>query len=362
MPGLTIAQLAEVCGGEIEGDRERLITGANSLENATSSDLSFVSNRKAAEHASSSEAGCLLVSRSFERPPGSSLIRVEDPRKAFVRVLAALYPVKQHAPSTHPSAIVSTTARIGNGCFIGAYATIGDHASIGDRCFIGNGCQIGDNVSIGAASKLYANVTVYDGVRIGSRVILHSGCILGADGFGFTLADDHYEKFPQVGTVEIEDDVEIGANSCVDRAALGVTHVGQGTKLDNLVHVAHNCTIGKHVVVAAQTGFSGSVAVGDYAVIGGQAGIGEKARIEAKAIVGGKAGVLTGQKIPAGEPVWGIPARPLRQHLKGLAHVAKLTGYREQLRELKRRVEALEQEESSFSKLRRSGGECETLR
>ncbi len=352
MLGLSIAQLAEVCGGEIEGERDRWISGANSLENATSSDLSFVSNRKAAEQASSSEAGCLLVPSSFVRQAGSpsSLIRVEDPRAAFVRVLGALYPAKQHPPSTHPTAIVSTTAKIGNGCFIGAYVTIGEHANISDRCSIGNGCHIGDNVSIGPASQLYANVTLYDGVRIGSRVILHSGCILGADGFGFTLAGDHYEKFPQVGAVEIEDDVEIGANSCVDRAALGVTRIGQGAKLDNLVHVAHNCTIGKHVVVAAQTGFSGSVAVGDYAVIGGQAGIGEKAKIEAKAIVGGKAGVLTSQKIAAGEPVWGIPARPLRQHLKGLAHVARLTKYREQLSELKRRVEALEHQENNSSR------------
>jgi len=347
MSGLSVARLAEMCGGEVEGDSERLITGANSLENATSSDVSFVANRKAAEIAISSPAGCLLAPPSFERQPGSSwsLIRVEDPRQAFVRALAAIYPPKQHPASTHETAIVSDTAEIGNGCSIGAYVTLGEHVSIGDGCVIGDGCTLGDNVSIGKDSKLYANVTLYDGVRIGARVILHSGCVLGADGFGFTLAGDHYEKFPQVGTVEIEDDVEIGANSCVDRAALGVTRIGQGTKLDNLVHVAHNCTVGKHVVVAAQTGFSGSVTVGDYAVIGGQAGIGEKARIEAKAIIGGKAGVLTSQKIAAGEPVWGIPARPLRQHLKGLAHVARLTQYREQLNGLKRKIDEFEERE-----------------
>lgn len=352
MPGLSIAQLAEVCGGETHGERDRLITGANSLEKATPSDVSFVANRKAAEKTGSSQAGCLLVAPSFVPHQGSSfsLIVVEDPRKAFVQILAALYPTKQPLPSTHPTALISPTAKIGHGCFIGAYVTIGEHTSIGDMCMIGNGCHIGDNVSIAAAGKLYANVTVYDGVRIGSRVILHSGCVLGADGFGFTLAADHYEKFPQVGTVEIEDDVEIGANSCVDRAALGVTRIGRGAKLDNLVHVAHNCTIGKHVAVAAQTGFSGSVAVGDYAVIGGQAGIGEKATIEAKAIVGGKAGVLTSQKISAGEPVWGIPARPLRQHLKGLAHVARLAAYREQLNELKRRIAALERHENNSSR------------
>jgi UDP-3-O-[3-hydroxymyristoyl] glucosamine N-acyltransferase len=147
-----------------------------------------------------------------------------------------------------------------------------------------------------------------------------------------------------VGTVEIGDDVELGANCCVDRAALGVTRIGAGTKLDNLVHVAHNCAIGKHVVIAAQTGFSGSVTVGDYAVIGGQAGIGEKAVIDAKAVVGGKAGILTSQHVKAGEPVWGIPARPLRQHLKGLAHINKLSQYRNELLDLKRRLEQLNTE------------------
>jgi UDP-3-O-[3-hydroxymyristoyl] glucosamine N-acyltransferase len=345
MAALSIAQLAHVCGGELEGEPGRQITGANALDEATSSELSFVANRKAAERAAASQAGCLLVPTSFDRPSGSawSLIRVTDPRQAFVLALAALYPPKPFSESVHLTALVSESATIANGCHIGAYVTIGDNVTIGQGCFIGNGCVIGDHVNIGDDCKLYANVTLYERVRIGSRSVLHSGCVLGGDGFGFTLSGDHYEKFPQVGTVEIGNDVEIGANSCVDRAALGVTRIGDGTKLDNLVHVAHNCRIGKHVVIAAQAGFSGSVEIGDYAAIGGQAGVGEKASIAAKAIIGGKAGVLTSQKVPAGEPVWGIPARPLRQHLKGLAHVARLSAYRDQISELKRKVQALEQ-------------------
>lgn len=350
MSVLTVAQLAQLCSGEVEGDANRIISGANSLENAEASDLSFVANRKAAETVSSSQAGCLLVPLSFEKPDRSSasLIRVRDPRTAFARALAAIFPKAHSSPSIHSTALIADSATIGSGCSIGAYVTIGEGAEIGNDCSIGNGCAIGDRVSIGPGSTLHANVIVYAGVRIGANVILHSGCVLGADGFGFTLAGDHYEKFPQVGTVEIEDDVEIGANSCVDRAALGVTRIGRGTKLDNLVHVAHNCTIGCHVVVAAQTGFSGSVLVGDFAVIGGQAGIGEKAKIEARAIVGGKAGVLTSQKITAGEPVWGIPARPLRQHLKGLANVARLPQLRHQLSQLKRKVEAITGEKGNF--------------
>lgn len=347
MPAFTVAQLAEICNGTVEGASDRLISGANALEHATASDLSFAANRKAMETAAWSRAACLLVSASFRVSGDWSLIRVEDPRSAFARALAVLYVKTKPAPGIHPTAIVAATATIASDCFIGAYTSIGAHTTVASGCSIGNGCAIGDRVFIGQNSTLHANVTIYDDVRIGARVILHSGCVLGADGFGFTLAGDRYEKFPQVGTVEIGDDVELGANSCVDRAALGVTRIGQGTKLDNLVHVAHNCDIGKHVVIAAQTGFSGSVVVGDYAVIGGQAGIGEKARIEAKAVIGGKAGILTGRTIRAGEPVWGIPARPLRQHLKGLAHVAKLPEYRQELSDLKQKVAALEAQRNS---------------
>ncbi len=342
MPAFTVAQLAEICNGKAEGDSERLISGANALEHATESDLSFAANRKAIEAAASSRAGCVLVSASFSVPGDWSLIRVQDPRSAFARALAVLYAKTKPAPGIHPTAIVAATAKVASDCFIGAYTTIGAHTIVASGCCIGNGCAIGERAFVGPDSTLHAGVTVYDDVRIGARVILHSGCVLGADGFGFTLASDHYEKFPQVGTVEIGDDVEVGANSCVDRAALGVTRIGEGTKLDNMVHVAHNCDIGKHVVVAAQTGFSGSAVVGDYAVIGGQVGIGERAKIEAKAVVGGKAGILTGRTIRAGEAVWGIPARPLRQHLKGLAHVAKLPEYREELSDLKEKVSALE--------------------
>ncbi len=319
MSALTVAQIAELCGGLAQGDTELLITGANTLEDATPHDLSFVANRKAVEAAISSHAGCLLVSTSFQRTGAWALIRLQDPRAAFARALGALYPKRRPLPYVHPTAAIAMSASVTNDCFVGAYVAIGENTTIGRGCSISHGCVIGDRVTIGENTTLHANVTVYDDVHIGSRVILHSGCVLGADGFGFSLAGERYEKFPQIGSVEIGDDVEIGANSCVDRAALGTTRIGEGTKLDNLIHVGHNCIIGKHVVVAAQTGFSGSVVVGDYAVIGGQAGIGEKARIESKAVVGGKSGVLTSQTVKPGEPVWGIPARPLRQHLKGLA-------------------------------------------
>ncbi len=338
----TVAQLAQMAGGTVEGDATRVISGANTIESAGPADLAFASSKKALASANQSSAGCLLVPETFSIKGSWSLIRVPEPRSAFARVLDALYPKKKLLPGIHPSAIVSPGASVASDCFIGARVSIGENTTIGSGCQIDDGCFIGENVFVGSNTTLHANVVLYDRVSIGARGIIHAGCVIGADGFGFTLSSERYEKFPQVGTVEIGDDVELGANCCVDRAALGVTKIGNGCKFDNLVHVAHNCKIGHHVVVAAQTGFSGSVTVGDYAVIGGQAGIGEKANIQAKAVVGGKSGVLTSQVIHSGEPVWGIPARPLRGYLKRLAYTQKLPELNGMVRELRQRVAELE--------------------
>jgi UDP-3-O-[3-hydroxymyristoyl] glucosamine N-acyltransferase len=340
---ITIAELAELVGSDaFVGDGGKVISGANTIENASETDLAFAASRKALEAAGASRAGCLLTALAFDQALAIPVIRVSDPRVAFAKALEVIYPRKRLRPGVHPSAVVAKSAQLGQHCHVGAHVSIGENVSIGDDCQIGPGCVLGDDVKIGSGSTLYAQVTLYDRVKMGARVIIHAGCVIGADGFGFALAGDHYEKFPQVGDVEIGDDVEIGANCCIDRAALGTTRIGSGTKLDNLVHVAHNCSLGRHVVVAAQTGFSGSVTVGDYAVIGGQAGIGEKATIEARAIVGGKAGVLTSATVHAGEPVWGIPARPLRGHLKGLAYIQKLPDLHAMVREIRQRVADLE--------------------
>jgi UDP-3-O-[3-hydroxymyristoyl] glucosamine N-acyltransferase len=225
----------------------------------------------------------------------------------------------------HPSAVVATGVEIGAG------------TSIGPGCSIGAGCRIGEGC------VLHPNITLYENVKLGDRVVLHSGCVLGADGFGFVLTGGAYQKFPQIGSVEIGDDVEIGANSCVDRAALGVTWIGQGTKIDNLVHVGHNCRIGNHVVVAAQTGFSGGVVVEDYAVIGGQVGIGDKVRIESGAVLGSGCGILTSKIVRKGQVVWGTPARPLKQYLEQLANLARLPRLREEVAQLKKQIADLRQ-------------------
>ncbi len=306
--------------------------------------IAFVGSRKAAREAESCAAGCLVVPLDFPNTAARTLIRVQEPRIAFARAVSRLHPAPAVTPGVHPTAVIAAGAEIGPGVAIGAMTAVGSGARIGAGSSIGTGCSIGRRVTLGEACTLHANVTVYDDVEIGSRVILHSGSVIGADGFGFVLEGGRYQKFPQIGRVFLGDDVEIGANSCVDRAALGVTWIGEGTKLDNMVHVAHNCRIGRHVVVAAQTGFSGGVVVEDYAVIGGQVGIGDKARIESRAVLGSGCGVLTSKIIRSGQVVWGTPARPLKEYLETLANLSRLPEMRKELAELKRRLAQLEEQ------------------
>ncbi len=338
-----VREIAEWLAATFEGDGEKEIRDVSTLETAGAEELSFVATRKAAVEAQSSAAGCLLVCIDFPNPGGRTLIRVSEPRTAFARVIRRMHPVPTSAPGIDSTAIIGSGAEIAASASIGPRVVIGEETTIGEGVTIGAGSIIGRRVDIGEGSTLHAHVTVYDDVDIGRRAILHSGCVIGADGFGFAMVDGHYEKFPQIGRVEIGDDVEIGANSCVDRAALGVTWIGDGTKLDNMVHIAHNCRIGRHVVVAAQTGFSGGVVVEDYAVIGGQVGIGDKARIERGAVLGSGCGVLTSKIVRSGQVVWGTPARPLKEHLELLANLSRLPEIRKEMHRLRGRVAELEE-------------------
>jgi UDP-3-O-[3-hydroxymyristoyl] glucosamine N-acyltransferase len=321
-------------GFEGAGDLE--ITGAATLESAGPREIAFVGNRKAAAQAEQSGAGCLLVADDF--PAGRTVIRVADPRGSLATVIGLLYPAPAVIPGIHPTAVIASDAEIASTAAIGPHATIGAGVRIGHRTFIGAGCAIGAGVRIGVDGLLHAHVTIYDHVTIGDRAVLHSGCVLGADGFGFVRGANGYQKFPQIGRVEIGNDVEIGANSCIDRAALGVTRIGDGAKLDNMVHIGHNCSIGRHVVIAAQTGLSGGVVVEDYAVIGGQVGIGDKARIESGAVLGSGCGILTSKIVRKGQVVWGTPARPLKEHLEQLANLARLPRLRKEVAEIDKRL------------------------
>ena len=335
-------ELADWLGATFEGDGEKELSGITALETAGASDLAFVSGKKAAALAEGSAAGCLLVPDIWPSPSYRTVIRVTQPRTAFARALNRFYPTVELKPGVHPTAVIGQDVDLGAMCYVGPQAVVGDGTRIGVACSIGAGAVIGKRVNLGEGCVLHANVTIYDNVDIGLRAILHSGVVIGADGFGYVMEEGKWQKFPQVGRVEIGDFVEIGANSCVDRAALGVTSIGEGTKLDNMVHVGHNCKIGKHVVVAAQTGFSGGVVVEDYAVIGGQVGIGDKARIESRAVLGSGCGVLTSKIVRSGETVWGTPARPLKTHLEQLANLARLPDMRREVAEMKRRLAELE--------------------
>lgn len=339
---MRVRELAEWLGATFEGDGEKELSGVSALETAGAGDVSFVGSRKAAAGAQASAAGCLLVAMDWPSPSYRTVIRVPDPRTAFARVMSRFHPTAELKPGVHPTAVIGKDVELGTLVYVGPHATVGDGCRIGVASSIGAGCVIGKRVMLGEGCILHPNVTVYDNVDIGRGTILHSGTVIGADGFGYVMERDRWHKFPQVGRVEIGDFVEIGANSCVDRAALGVTSIGEGTKLDNMVHVGHNCRIGRHVVVAAQTGFSGGVVVEDYAVIGGQVGIGDKARIESRATLGSGCGVLTSKIVRSGETVWGTPARPLKQHLEQLANLARLPEMRRELVELKRRLADLE--------------------
>lgn len=324
-------------GVEAEGDGSLEIDSAAPLETAGAKAISFVGSKKALKEAQASGAGCLIVGEDFENASGRTVIRAKDPRRAFAKVLGTLYPERRTAAGVHPTAVVAASARLGDGVSVGAYSVIGEGCEIGAGTAVGAHCVLGDGVRLGERCVVHARVTFYAGARAGARCIFHSGAVIGADGFGFVMEGGRYEKFPQVGAVVLGDDVEVGANSTIDRAALGVTLVGDGVKLDNMVHIGHNCRIGKHVVMAAQTGIGGGSTIEDYVVLGGQVGIADNVTVKARAIVGAKTGVPSGKVLKGdGEVYWGIPGRPIKEYLEGLANVGKIAKLKQEIEELKK--------------------------
>ena len=322
--GESVEALAAVAGGTAEGETGRLIQAVAPLESATEHDVVFADSERALKRARESRAGCIVVGEGAEAG-GRTVIRARNPKLAFARVVERFHPQAHPAPGIHPTAIVDPSARLAEGVHVGAYAIVGARAEVGPETVIGAACVLGEGVRLSPSCFLYPRVTMYPGTNVGARVILHSGVVLGSDGFGYAFDGQRYEKFPQVGTLEIGDDVEVGANSTIDRGALGATLIGRGTKIDNLVQVAHNVTIGEHCVIAAQTGISGSVVIEPYAVIGGQVGIADHVRIERGAVLGAQSGVPSHKIIRRGQTVWGTPARPIKDHLEQLATLARLT-------------------------------------
>jgi len=319
----TVGELAEWLGGQAEGDASRKISGAAPIDTSAQNQIAFVDSERNLAQAMESRAGCILA------PPGLQLlgrtvIRVRNPRYGFARALELFFPRPPRSTGVHPTAQIGSNVVLDAEVEIGAHVVIGDDVRIGARSSVGAGCVLAENTTLGEDCILYPRVTLYPGTRTGSRVILHSGCVVGSDGFGYAFHEGHYYKFPQIGTVEIADDVEIGANTTIDRGALGATRIGRGTKIDNLVQIAHNVQIGENCAIASQTGISGSSIIEDYVVIAGQVGIGDHAHVQKGAVLGGQCGILPHKNIRAGQTVWGTPARPIREQLEQQALVARL--------------------------------------
>jgi UDP-3-O-[3-hydroxymyristoyl] glucosamine N-acyltransferase len=333
----TAKELAEAVGAILEGDGALEVGGVAAPERAGSRDLIYVESAKHAGRATASAALCVVASEGL-RLPGKTILRSTLPKVAFARAAALLLERPPIAVGIHPTAIVAPLAQVAEGASIGPYAVIKEDAHIGAGTQIGAHSVIGAGCWIGEGCRIHPHVTLYNCVRIGHRVEIHSGAVIGADGFGYAFDEGKYWKFPQAGIVEIGDDAEIGANTTIDRGSLDDTRIGEGAKLDNLVHVGHNCQIGPHTVIAAQVGFSGSCVVGKNVVIGGQAGFGEHCEIKDGAVIGGQSGVLGGKTIRGGDPVWGTPARSLAKFKEQYALYARLPELAARIKDIEAKV------------------------
>jgi UDP-3-O-[3-hydroxymyristoyl] glucosamine N-acyltransferase len=334
----SVQQIAEAVDARLQGDGSVEVAGVASIGSASQRDLVFVEEEKYFLRALECGAGAViagefaagkLASRSSTAgSAGKPLLISRHPKLAFARAARFLREGNQRLQAgVRASAVVHSSVRLGVGVVVEERALIAEDAEIGEGTRIGAGCVIGRGVKIGRECEIYPHVTFYPGTTLGDRVIVHAGAVLGSDGFGYVRdpKSGGHEKFPQVGKLVIEDDVEIGANTTIDRGALDETRIGRGTKIDNLVHIGHNCRLGQNVVIAAQTGLSGSIVIENDVMLGGQVGIGERARIEEGVMLGGQGGVLP-DKVLRGKGVafWGTPAQPVRKYLRQLAALSRL--------------------------------------
>ena len=335
-----LSEIARIISGEISGNDDFLITGVSDVEDAEEGDIVFAENDRFFKQAINSHASAIVAPLNTPDTE-KTVIRVTDPRRAFISIIELFADAPRNPVGVHPSALISPTARIDLDVSIGPNVVIEDDVVINAGSVIMANCFIGYGCTISEGCMFYPNVTVYHGVRIGKRVILHSGAVIGADGFGYMFIDDQHRKIPQIGGVTIGDDVEIGCNTTVDRAKTGMTVVGNGTKIDNLVHVGHNCKIGPNCILVAQTGLAGGVQLGIGVILGGQAGIKDHTRIGDGAIILAQAGVFG--NIPPQSVVSGYPARPHRQRLRQEAAYENLPELLKRVKSLEQRISELQQ-------------------
>jgi UDP-3-O-[3-hydroxymyristoyl] glucosamine N-acyltransferase len=338
---ITVEELARALGLEHRGDGDRVLSRVSGWAEAGADSLIYCDAAAKAEALPDElPVGAILVPREATRS-GWPAIFTDRPKLDFARAARLVAPPPVGTASRHPSAVVSPDAHIGAGVDIGAHVNVGDDVVVGEGTILHPGVVVGAGCRIGERCTLHPHVVLYPGAELGDRVVLHAGVVVGGDGFGYVFDGEEQVKFPQAGRVRLEDDVEIGANSTIDRGSLGTTRIGRGVKIDNLVQVAHNVEIGAGVVVAAQTGISGSTTIGDRAVIGGQVGFGDHARVEAGAIIGSRSGVLPGKIVRGGEVYWGVPVRPLAEYKKLNALFGRLPKMKAELDRLAREVAAL---------------------
>lgn len=340
----TAQQIASFINGEVIGNENAEIYTFAKIEEGTPGAISFLANPKYTEYIYTTESSVVLVNKDFE-PKGeikATLIKVDNAYESLAKLMTMYEASKPKKQGISSLASIATTAKIGENCYIAPFAVIGEGCEIGNNCYIHDGVSIGDGAKIGNDCILYAHVTVYHECRVGNNCILHSGCVIGADGFGFAPTADGYEKIPQTGIVVIEDNVEIGANTCVDRATMGSTIIHKGVKLDNLIQIAHNDEIGSHTVMAAQSAVAGSAKIGEWCMIGGQAGISGHCKMGDRTIVGAQCGIIGSRK--GGETLLGSPAMDAKEFIRVSAYLKKLPELDKKVKELMKEIETLKKQ------------------
>ncbi len=338
-------QIAAYLGGTVEGDENASVKTFAKIEEGAKGAISFLANPHYTHYIYTTESTIVLVNNDFksEQPVSATLIRVPNAYEAIAKLLALYQSTVQKRTGIHPTAVIAESATVGENTYIGPHVYIGENAKVGAGCQIYAGTVIEERAVVGDDCLFYPNVSVYHDCRVGSRVTLHSGVVVGADGFGFAPAADGYEKIPQIGIVVIEDDVEIGANSCVDRSTMGATRIRKGVKIDNLVQIAHNCEVGANTVMSAQVGVAGSTKIGEWCMFGGQVGIAGHITIGDRVLSGAQAGIAKG--LPEGNvAVQGSPAIPFRDFARSSAAYKKLPEMYKELSQLKKELDALKKE------------------
>lgn len=342
---LSLKKICDLVQGRLVGDETILIHGVAGIKEAKEGEITFLGNPKYLPFVAQSKASAILVGESVPLPDHKAVIICSNPSLAFSRVIEQFNPSRWSlSKGIHQTAIFGKEVSLGEDVSIGPYAVIEDKAKIADRAIIGSGCYIGEGVEIGEDSLIYPNVTIREKSKLGRRVVVHSGTVIGSDGFGYETVNGVHHKIPQVGIVVIEDDVELGSNVSVDRARFGQTHIGKGTKIDNLVQIAHNVEIGEHSVLVAQVGVSGTTKIGHHVTLAGQVGVVGHIEIGDSAVVAAQAGVS--KSIPAGTVYGGTPAVPLQDWKKNVAYIQRMEKLVGRVRDLEKKIEELENQKA----------------